>query len=71
MKNVFNKSKGEETTVTETDITIALAEHLLGELAPGESYIVDDKVRGKYSCRCGCEVVPVFDATGVGTQNQE
>ena len=50
--------------VSETDITIALAEHLLGRLAPGQTYIIDDRVKGK--CGCGCGVEPEFGNTGIG-----
>ena len=51
--------------VSETDITIALAEHLLGRLAPGHTYImIDDRVKGK--CICGCGVEPEFGKTGIG-----
>lgn len=64
------KLKGEEMAATETDISITLAEHLLGKLAPGESYTIDNKARGKKSCRCGCKVTPVFDGTGIGTKKQ-
>jgi hypothetical protein len=55
-----------KSTVTETDITISLAEHLLGRLAPGESYILDNKAKGKKSCRCGCKMEPTFSFTGIG-----
>lgn len=55
-----------KSTVTETDITISLAEHLLGKLAPGESYILDSKAKGKKSCRCGCKKEPTFSYTGIG-----
>ncbi|XP_052692894.1 uncharacterized protein LOC128171201 isoform X1 [Crassostrea angulata] len=67
LKKVFDmKLKGEEMAATETDISITLAEHLLGKLAPGESYKIDNKAREKKSCRCGCKVTPVFDGTGIG-----
>ncbi|XP_052713496.1 uncharacterized protein LOC128187244 [Crassostrea angulata] len=67
LKKVFDmKLNGEEMAATETDISITLAEHLLGKLAPGESYKIDNKARGKKSCRCGCKVTPVFDGTGIG-----
>ena len=50
--------------VSETDITIALAEHLLGRLAPGQTYFIDVRVKGK--CICGCGVEPEFGKTGIG-----
>lgn len=33
--------------VSETDITITLAEHLLGKLAPGHTYVIDHRVKEK------------------------
>ncbi|XP_061183614.1 uncharacterized protein LOC133191883 [Saccostrea echinata] len=67
LKKVFDmRLKSEEMAVTETDISITLAEHLLGKLAPEESYKIDNKARGKKNCRCGCKVTPVFGGTGIG-----
>ncbi|XP_062581265.1 uncharacterized protein LOC134243062 [Saccostrea cucullata] len=67
LKKVFDiRLKSEEMAVTETDISITLAEHLLGKLAPGESYKIDNKARERKNCRCGCKVTPVFGGTGIG-----
>lgn len=52
--------------VSETDITITLAEHLLGKLAPGHTYVIDHRVKGKGKCECGCGVQPNFGSTGIG-----
>lgn len=52
-----------------TEIAVTLAEHLLGKLAPGKSYVVDEKVKRKGKCRCGyefCESDPMFGSTGIG-----
>lgn len=55
--------------VTETEKLIALAEHLLGKLSPGKSYIIDSGVERKGKCGCGfdhCNSDPVFGSTGLG-----
>lgn len=52
-----------------TEIAVTLAEHLLGKLAPGKSYVVDEKVKRKGKCRRGyefCESDPMFGSTGIG-----
>jgi hypothetical protein len=54
---------------SETDITIAIAEHLLGKLCPGQSYLIDSRVKRKGKCRCGlkhCKSDPTFGSTGIG-----
>lgn len=56
----------EGSPITETDITTVLAEHLLGKLAPGGSYLIDAKTRNKDKCKCGCGVYPAFGSTGIG-----
>lgn len=56
--------------VTETEKLMALAEHLLGKLSPGKSYIIDSGVERKGKCGCGfdhCNSDPVFGSTGLGT----
>lgn len=60
------KSRAKQPTPTETDVTIAFAEHLLGRLAPGKSYIIDYKAKKKGICKCGCNVEPKFGSTGIG-----
>lgn len=47
-------------------MTVALAEHLLGKLAPGESHIIDGKVKGNGLCQCGCNQKPNYSSTGIG-----
>lgn len=51
-----------------TEITIALAEHLLGKLSPGKSYIIDSGMKRKGKCECGFDhnSDPVFGCTGIG-----
>lgn len=52
-----------------TEIAVTLAEHLLGKLAPGKSYVVNEKVKRKGKCRRGyefCESDPMFGSTGIG-----
>lgn len=55
-----------ESPITKTDINIVFAEHLLGKLAPGGSYIIDANTKNKDTCRCGCGVYPAFESTGIG-----
>lgn len=55
--------------VTGTEITIALAEHLIGKLSPEKCYIIDSGVERKGKCGCGfnhCNSDPVFGSTGLG-----
>ncbi|KAK3090913.1 hypothetical protein FSP39_015683 [Pinctada imbricata] len=62
-------SDGEKKVYSETEITIALAEHLLGKLSPGKSYTIDSKVKKKGKCSCGfshCKSNPAFGGTGIG-----
>jgi hypothetical protein len=59
-------SGAEQSTTTETDIMVGFAEHLLGRLAPGQSYIIDSKAKKKGKCKCGCHVEPKFASTGIG-----
>ncbi|XP_062597009.1 uncharacterized protein LOC134258459, partial [Saccostrea cucullata] len=56
-KNPFSK----------TDISVALAEHLLGKLSSDCTYVIDHKLAtGKGTCKCGCEKLPHFGNTGIG-----
>lgn len=59
-------SNSESAPITKTDINIVFAEHLLGKLAPGGSYIIDANTKNKDTCRCGCGVYPSFESTGIG-----
>ena len=51
---------------SETDISVAFGEHLLGLLAPGKTYRVDGRSKGKRRCQCGCDAFPAFNNTGIG-----
>lgn len=67
LEKVFNKKKENgQPFATETDITVALAEHLLKKLAPGGSYKVDTDSKLKRSCLCECGGKPTFSPTGMG-----
>ena len=59
----------------ESVLVLALAEHLLGKLSPGEQYRVDSTIKGKCNngtekinnkCKCGCDTEICFGATGIG-----
>jgi hypothetical protein len=47
-------------------VTVALAEHLLGKLAHGDSCSIDNKMKLKGPCQCGCDMMPHFNSTGIG-----
>jgi hypothetical protein len=49
-------------------VAVAMAEHLLGKLAPGDSYSIDNKMKLKGPCQCGCQKMPSFSSTGIGKQ---
>lgn len=49
LKKVF----GDENS-RETHITVALSEHLLKPLSPGQFSILDSTMNGKDKCQCGC-----------------
>ena len=64
-----HQSDCEKKGNSETEITVALAEHLLGKLSPGKSYTIDARVKRKGRCRCGfdhCKSEPLFGSTGIG-----
>lgn len=67
LKKVLDRKKDNgKPFATETDITVALAEHLLKKLAPGGSYKVDADSKHKKACLCGCKIQPDFSSTGMG-----
>ena len=76
LSKVLTKCNSEEgsdrkTNSIESDMTIALAEHLLCRLAPGKSYVIDNRAQRKKEekCKCGlehCIGKPVFESTGIG-----
>ncbi|KAJ8303300.1 hypothetical protein KUTeg_019696, partial [Tegillarca granosa] len=52
---------------TETNVTSALAEHLLSQLAPGQSYTIDNNYKNKpIYCKCGCTAEIKYGNTGIG-----
>lgn len=64
-----HQSETDKKGFSGTEIAVTLAEHLLGKLAPGKSYVVDEKVKRKGKCRRGyefCESDPMFGSTGIG-----
>ncbi|XP_052691850.1 uncharacterized protein LOC128169833 [Crassostrea angulata] len=53
----------------EIEITTALAEHLLGRLSPGQSYVIDSRSKAKGKCSCGedhCKASPEYGSNGIG-----
>ena len=58
--------KGQYKSPSKTAITVALAEHLLGKLAPGQSFVINDRSKNKENCKCGCDVAPNYGSTGIG-----
>ncbi|XP_052089997.1 uncharacterized protein LOC127726615 [Mytilus californianus] len=53
-------------------ITIALADHLIGKLAPGNSYSIDSHLKTSGKCRCAfdyCKQDSNFGCTGIGNVN--
>lgn len=54
---------------SEADMTVTLAEHLFKQLAPVESYVIDNGTRGKSGCKCilnDCLQEEHFGDTGIG-----
>ncbi|XP_061163838.1 uncharacterized protein LOC133172986 [Saccostrea echinata] len=55
--------------VSDVEMTVALGEHLLGRLAPGQSCVINSKVNGKERCSCQldhCMKIAKFGNTGIG-----
>ena len=67
LRKVFEK---QSSAGKETEVTVVLAEHLLGKLAQGDSYSIDNKMKLKGPCQCGCGKVPLFNSTGIGNQSK-
>ncbi|XP_062615123.1 uncharacterized protein LOC134276851 [Saccostrea cucullata] len=65
LRKVFDMGWEDKPRVTETDITVCLAEHLIGRLAPRESCVLNSMLKGN-NCRCGCQKEPTFSPTGIG-----
>lgn len=55
--------------LTETDITILLAKHLLGKLCPGKSFLTVSNLKGGKECKYGYEKFTDFAPTGIGLFN--
>lgn len=55
--------------LTETDITILLAKHLLGKLSPGKSFLTVSNLKGGKECKYGYEKFTDFAPTGIGLFN--
>lgn len=65
-KVLFEKEQHSDKDLTEGEVAVTLAEHLLGKLAPGDSYVDDGKAKGKGPCLCGCNERPKYRYTGIG-----
>lgn len=53
----------------EMEMTVALAEHLLGQLSPGQLYIIDSSFKSNGKCSCGedhCKSSPKYGSNGIG-----
>ncbi|KAK3090966.1 hypothetical protein FSP39_016095 [Pinctada imbricata] len=66
------KTKDKSGKKKDCTLAVALSEHLLGNLAPGHSFVIDKRTRGKTKkCKCGmedCKAKPVFRDTGIGDE---
>ncbi|XP_061171272.1 uncharacterized protein LOC133180832 [Saccostrea echinata] len=75
LSNVLGGYESTEERSQEMDeLTIALAEHLLRRLAPGQSCVINKQLKVKVEeekCQCGldhCNSTPVFESTGIGDE---
>lgn len=53
----------------EMEMTVALAEHLLGQLSPGQLYVIDSSFKSNGKCSCGedhCKSSPKYGSNGIG-----
>ena len=69
LNKVLGMEKGKKSQLnshSKTAITVALAEHLLGKLAPEQSFFINDDSKNKENCKCGCDVAPNYGSTGIG-----
>jgi hypothetical protein len=62
LKKVLLSQQSTGISPTEAEVTVAVAQHLLGKLAPGDLYTI--KKRGP--CQCVCDHKPNFSSTGIG-----
>nr|XP_034308692.1 uncharacterized protein LOC117683513 isoform X1 [Crassostrea gigas] len=68
-KVLFETEQRPRKDLTEGEVAVTLTEHLLGKLAPGDSYVDDGKTRGKGQCLCGCNESPKYRSTGIGHED--
>ncbi|XP_062583200.1 uncharacterized protein LOC134244959 [Saccostrea cucullata] len=73
LSQVLGGLESTEERSQETDeLTLALAEHLLRRLAPGQSCVINEQLKVKVEagkCQCGldhCKRTPIFESTGIG-----
>lgn len=66
LKKVFGNGKPSETA-----ITVALSEHLLKPLSPGQFSILDSTMNGRDKCQCGCmkEDLNKYGNTSIGNNS--
>lgn len=58
-----------ENDVPEGKLIVPLAEHLFKKLAPGQHYVIDDRIYKKYRVCCsdeGCDPRSTFGNTDIG-----
>lgn len=67
-----NQRDGESSSPNssrEIEMTVALAEHLLGQLSPGQLYVIDSSFKSNGKCSCGednCKSSPKYGSNGIG-----
>lgn len=67
-----NQRDGESSSPNssrEIEMTVALAEHLLGQLSPGQLYVIDSSFKSNGNCSCGednCKSNPKYGSNGIG-----
>ncbi|KAK3090154.1 hypothetical protein FSP39_009527 [Pinctada imbricata] len=62
-------SEGDGRKSRDSDIAVALSEHLLARLAPGQSYVIDQRAQNRRRCSCGeihCQSHPTYGSNGIG-----
>ena len=71
-KNILSalEKMNAEKSNKETILSMALAEHLLGKLSPGQSYVINSRMQGIGNCKCscGCGKTISIGSTGIGIQ---
>lgn len=68
-RNLRNGESHSSNSNREMEITVALAEHLLGQLSPGQSYVIDSRFNSNGKCSCGedhCKASPKYGSNGIG-----